>query len=402
MPVAVGATAESLANLTLATSLPAEGQATIHADIGRTSTVLNLFEGRVLRFSREIEVGSATFTRALTRPVATFEGERRLTPEEAEAARVTIGFEADPTADPFAQGVRPTDVQPLLEPVLQRLTTELGRSVEYLRAIVGGAGIDGVELTGSGAEMPGLDRMLQAGLGVRVTRVDPLAAAVERWRLALRGELPSSTADFGAILGFALTTERPINLLPREEQVRDLVSRAAVVRKVAGPCALALAVVLSMTAVPVLGSYDSAEGMLRATADDLGRQLREDDAHTQALGQALAQAAQVTAASGPAPDWTGLLQELPAVLPVEVQLQALSASREGEVVSLRLQATLHHGAAAPEAVIADAARALGASPFFSEVRVVDAQASTPSTPGRFEATLHVVAPPRSIALEEQP
>ena len=388
-PVAIGAAAESLANLSQCTSLWNSQEASIHVDLGTDSAILNLFEGNQLRFSREIETGSSAFVRALMRPILTPQGPVQLTLEEAQQVHAAAGFPMEEASLPH--GVRASDILPLVEPVAQRIAAEIGRSIDYLCALLDRPGIDKVVLSGSAGTMRNLDRFLQDSLGTLVVCSDPVARAMSHWRLAVCDDHPPDLADFSAILGYSLGNRQPINLLPREEQLVQLVERVSSVRKTAVPTIAALGFCIAFAGIPIESTYQSAgenlertleqvDARMRRKAADGVEQLRTDEA----LGR-------VRSARGVIPDWTGILKELAAILPQAVQIISLEAQSSRGSAELTLEARIHPERSPFYAVTSRLTVALAESPFFEDVHVIGASMASGESRGRYEATFRVVA-----------
>lgn len=394
-PVAIGAASESLATLSYFASPCGEDEATIHVDIGRDSTILNLFEGRLLRFSREIEVGGEAFVQALLRPILTDEGAVQLDREQAEAVLAAAGYPLEGDERPLPHGVRASEVLPLMEPVAQRLTAEIERSIDYLGGILGRAGIDRVVLSGSAGSLGNLDAILAENLDTPVQYVDPVGRAVDHWRLSMCGEKPESVADFSAILGFSLGNRRPLNLLPREERVARTLRSVSRVRRAVAPIAATVAILMGMAVVRIDSMYGRAVDLLESASGEMDTQLRSRDDVMQGLEGARRVAQRVADERGVVPHWSGLMKELAHVFPPEAQVDDLGVEWVDGVPVLSLSVQIHPGAEPFDVVSTHMAVSLTNSPFFRRVRVTEASASDHGSGGHFEATMELVSRPTS-------
>ena len=391
-PVAIGAAAESLANLSQCTSLWNSEEASIHADIGKDSTILNLFEGNLLRFSREIEAAGGAFTNALMRPILTSKGAVELSYEQAREIQVVAGYPLEGQDTELPYGILSPDVLPLMEPVAQRLAVEIGRSIDYLSGLLDRPGIDRVVLSGPAGRMRNLDRYLEQSLSTPVLYNDPVSRAMSHWRLAVCDEQPPDLAGFAAILGYSLGQQQPINLLPDEERLGQLVQRISRTRKVlVTPIALA-GVGLALAGVPLARTFDHSTDSLRQASHELDVSLRERADLASERERGLQDLGRLQAARGPIPDWTGVLKELSAIVPAEVQLTSLEAHNSNGEATLYLQALIHTGETPFDALSAQLAVSLSRSPFFADVRVVEASTPGDGGPGAFEAKLRIIAP----------
>ncbi|MEM7310238.1 MAG: pilus assembly protein PilM [Planctomycetota bacterium] len=371
-PESVGCASESLAHLTYYASPCDSEDATLHVDVGSASTIVNLFEGRLLRFSREIDTAGDAFTRALMRPIITPSGAVRLRYEQAEELRDAAGYprEEDDASLPF--GVHSSEVLPLLEPVAQRLVSELQQSADYLCGILGRPRIDYVVLSGEATRINNLSALIEESLEVPVVSIDPVARAIAHWRLAICGNAPSDPGGFSAILGYSLGAERPINLLPSRRRRGRAHGRAPirVGRAVAAP-ALAVGTCLSLAAVPIQRRYGAANEALLAVSERLDARLSAQAGAADAVQAARATARRVATARGAVPAWGTILMELSALVPADARVVSLSMEREDGAPTLRMRVRMPGPAAMRMERTAALVVALGTSPFFRDVRLVE-------------------------------
>jgi len=392
-PVAVGAAAESLANLSIAGGLCRENEASIHATIGSDLTILNLFDGDVLRFSREIDAAGEAFTQALMRPILTANGPVQLTHEQAEEVKRHSGYPLEGQDIDLPHGVTSEDILPLLEPVAQRISAELSRSMDYLCGLLGRASIDQIILSGPAGRMQNLDVMLEERLGVPVRFRDPVARAMAHWRLAIRDQDVLDPAGFSAILGYSLGNREPINLLPREERIKRGARRVGQVCRSSSPLTVGLGLALVAAAGPIHGTYLEALGSLETARVELDEALQVESDLTQALAQLDERAALVAGARGSVPSWSGVLKELSTILPSDVEITAFDVAWRGEVPTIDLELRIDGGEAPIEQLGARVVSALAASPFFLDVHVSEAALEVEAPHGRLALVLDIAAPP---------
>jgi type IV pilus assembly protein PilM len=396
-PAAIGAASEALANLTYYASPCDAKDASIHVDIGSESTILNLFEGRLLRFSREIDTAGESFTRALMRPILSAAGALHLTRDQAEEVKRAAGYPREDELASLPFGLSPADILPLLEPVAQRLISEIQLSARYLAGILERPGIDCVVLTGAAARMRNLESVLEEGLDVPVMRIDPVARAIAHWRLAVCDEDVPPPAGFAAILGSSLGGRRPINLMPcqRRKRVRVLGAQAKRVRRALAPPALALGACLALGAIPIHQKHGASAALLQGASRRLDGLLLEEDRLAERAAAVGALVRHVAAARGGVPHWDGLMKELCAALPEGAHVSRLAGTRKDGRTTLALVARLPRGAQALEARLAEVLVALSASPFFASVQLADPPAAGPDAV-EFELELEIAALPSLV------
>lgn len=392
-PVAVGAAAESLANLAYHARICTEDQSTIHVDIGGDSTILNLFQGRLLRFSREIDTAGESFTQALMRPIITSAGPVQLTHDQAEEVKLVSGYPREDDYQALPHGVGSNEIAPLLEPVAQRLCNEIQRSVDYLRGLIGGDPVDRIVLSGTASRMRHLDAMLEENLGIPVTLMDPVKRATAHWHLSIRDSGNTNPTGFSALLGYSLGVQQPINLVSREHRLEFMADRISRVRRTATPFALAGAVCLCLAAIPVQRTYKAARTSIEQTVAQLQGRIEAELAFQRRYSEMLSSADRVALARGRLPSWTGLMQELSAILPEPVQINSFTTDRgqadARRLPSVELSAVIHDNVVPFEMVVTELTVALRHSPFFQDVHVVEASSERGGSSGRIELRMKI-------------
>jgi type IV pilus assembly protein PilM len=395
-PIAIGAASESLANLTRYTDFGPKDEPLIHVDVGPETTVINLFEGRLLRFSREIDIAGNSFMDALMRPILTPEEIIHLTQDQAEQILELTGYPRFGVDLELPHGIRSADLLPLTEPVAQRLTTEIQRSMDYLNGLLERNGEVRIMLSGTTGAMPNFARMLEENLRTPVTYLDPIARAMAHLRLAICDQNPPPLADYAAIFGYSLGTYKPLNLLAQEERASVARLRASRDQKVRATCALALVAGMAMTAVPLNSRYTLAIRQTEDTVKNLTEQIKVQSEAVAYWSSFQDKAKKVTLARGPVPNWVGVMKEFSAILPETVQITSLTCTRGLESISLRLVAIVHPDGTTTRETLTQMTQALNASPFFCKVRVKQASVPFQGTVGNFDATFDIITAPISL------
>ena len=402
-PVAIGAAAESLANLAYHARLCNEEEATVHVDIGEDSTILNLFDGRLLRFSREVDVAGSAFTAALMRPIITANGPIQLDHDQANQLKLAAGYPRDDEQLELPHGIRSQEILPLLEPVVRQLSGEINRSIDYLRGILERDRIDRIVLSGSAAQLRNLDAQLQENLGISVVRMDPVARATAHWRLSIQDSDVANPEGFSAILGYSLGHQEPINLLPREEWVDQMLQQVTHVRRMLVPPVLAGVICLALAGMPASRSYLDASKNMRLALQETEQCIQFEMRQQARWQQVLEVAEDVALARGAQPDWASVLKEISRALPEQAQILSLKVERQKSRLVVRVTGQVHAGALLFEELLADVSVALGTSPFFENLRVVNASASSGEPLGEFDLTVEITAgPAHPFETEEEP
>lgn len=137
--------------------------ATLLVDVGHASTDVMVVAGEEVLYARSILRGGDSITRAIARQAdVAYERARRLKHESVDLRRAS--GEPDGVPEETAEAVR-------LE--VNRLVTELRRTVEYLESEVEVGPAGSVVLCGGGSRLMGLDEHLEARLDLACRTFDP-------------------------------------------------------------------------------------------------------------------------------------------------------------------------------------------------------------------------------------
>ncbi|MBI5836062.1 MAG: type IV pilus assembly protein PilM [Candidatus Eisenbacteria bacterium] len=356
-------------------------------DVGRQTTNLCIFKHDELRFSRELSMGSQAFTEALRTIIVPGQPTVKLTDEEAERLKQEHGIPMGEDEKKVAGGIPLAHVAIMLRPTLERLVREIWGSFDYCNEEFLGESVQRVFLTGRGARLRNFAPYLESVLKVPVTVLD-LGADV------LASGAPSGVEP-GA-LGFApvlaLEDLSGLNLVHAlegpEPAEGEKVAALFTLPRIATAAVLALAVDGSM----VLMQHAEATGRVRsltqaraaAQTQEPGLQALEGRMQTLRTHQAL-----LASLSGGRPDWALLLKDLSLRIGPTLRLSEVRPEEQkpdpsapaGTTARPRvvMEGTLMPSAMRPEEDIATTLRALMASPFFQDVRLVEC---TPATDGR--------------------
>ena len=391
-PVAVGAAAESLARLSVTGKSARDREATIHVTVGARASIINLFEGRRLRFSREIDTSYSSFVDALTRPILLAGGAMQLEAEQARKLLTECGYPEEGRDRELSYGVWSSHVQPLLEPVGQRLCAELERSIDYLCGLLSSTRVHSIVLSGAGASLEGLDRMLMEQLRTPVFVRDPVAEAVHHWRLAVCGEVvPSELSEYAAILGTSLGKDQPINLLPPSERLNQQIESITRVRRHATLPLLGLVTLLAVSALPVFQTFREADELATSSSEGMQRRLSQlwmGEQKHQALENAHHRLVNLT---GGQVTWQSLFQELSTLVPEQVVLDEFHVTWVDGLPQLTLTAHYVEGSEPFGPVANRFSSQLANSPFFLGAAHFEAEPPGRGGVGTFDAGLPMAA-----------
>ncbi|HVP38724.1 MAG TPA: pilus assembly protein PilM [Candidatus Saccharimonadales bacterium] len=374
------------------TRLGEDGEVTALFDIGLHTTTLCIFKRDELRFSRELSIGSQTLTEALRTIIVPGQPTVQLSQEEAERLKLEHGIPMGEDEKRQAGGIPLAHVAIMLRPTLERLVREIWSSFDYCNEEFFGESVQRVFLAGRGAQLRNLGPYLEGVLKVPVTVLD-----VGRDVLSA-GRAPQAAAgELGFAPALALEDFSGINLLralePPPSGARERLAAVVTVPRLVTAAALVLALDGGLTWLHHAEAESRVRALARARAAAVVHQpeLQALEARMQALR---AHQTLLARLSDGRPEWPLLLKDLSLRIGPAVRLSELSpdearpdpAAPAGTPAQrlVVLRASLQPAAGRPEEEIAATLRALMASPFFKEVRLVEL---TPASDGRTQAVI---------------
>ncbi len=298
--------------------------------ISNTSTGIYVFEGGGIRFTRDIGFGGDSFIDALTGEYEV--PEDRITVSHGEAQTLAAFFGVPRGNSLGMQGPRGIDgklVLARIQPVLDRLVTELGRSLDYYRNDFKCDSVSSVYLVGSAARMENLAEYLSDALGCRLTIYNPfddfVMAEGPPHKIARE-----NGAAYAVAVGVALDKGRRINLLPEKMRwsvgnwLRTRLPAAASVLFIVLMAAFSLAAItyrknldIQLAAVErqIAGfkQVHEADVAIEATANDIREEIKRIDARKTAYPEL----------KGRDINWQALYGEVGSLIPNDMALDRL-------------------------------------------------------------------------------
>ncbi len=369
------------------------------ANIGAADSWFYVMDGHSVRFMRKAPVGGDAITKTLTTVVSIEDGSIELTDLEAEDVKITgwlpaakveaiKGRGAGHAAPPDAVEGTPKrlkQMEALVRPVVERIASEITRSMQFFKDNAGQK-VDAVFLTGGASQLPALRSHIEASAGVPVRVIDPFAG-FSFVSASVKNYAEKNAARLTIAMGLALSEKPAISLLPRHVHL---------IKKIAGfmPKAVAALLIFGFLPIMALGIFKSVQirllhgrieeyqPRLKEVAQEQGRlvalqtQCAEQTAYVQALRELV----------GRNPLWPGVLNALADAVPKDVVLIRFGAGVDPE----NQDVILIGGKVLPSAERFDDAMssflsALGSSPFFRRVSIINARAAqSVSELGTFE------------------
>ncbi len=350
-----------------------EHSAVLVADLGASASRFFVLNQGTVQFMREVPVAGDAITKVLTTQVVTDKGGRRLSETEAEKLKVTGDL---------------TDAEMALRPLLERISSEIMRSIQFFNENTGEK-IDAVFVTGGSSSLTPLTHYLQSSISVPISAIDPFRG------MNLRDATVEQAAEkhasrLAVAAGLALARQPAISLMPRSLQ---LAKRAT---KYAAP---AIASLLRLGFLPLVlaGAVQMARiYSLRTKLEAQNTELAAADASGPKLQMLLAENNKVSAYHNALhalmvrePLWPGILNDIANAVPEHIVLtRCATKSDQKSEISLVLVGRVLPNAKAFDDAVSSLLSKLSSSVFFRNVAVAKANANrTANMLGTFE--IHV-------------
>ncbi len=180
--------------------------------IGERQTSITMLKDGIFQFTREMGIGRRDYIKAVEQRVVTGEKSFNIDAETAERYIREYGIPEKADGVLPDSGVSLYKLSIFLRPVIDRMTTELNRSLEYFRKQ--DAELDCKELyfTGPGAGISRLIETFAEELDQRVEHLNPFRSG--QFRISEDCSIPSSDfPSFATNIALALENTRKINLI---------------------------------------------------------------------------------------------------------------------------------------------------------------------------------------------
>lgn len=198
----------ALWNLLLTWNQFKKGEITGLIDLGAEKTGIYIFKNESLQFSREMTPAGADFTNAIMEGIGA-EGSLQPLFEQAERIKREMGIplESTPTSKIIFY----------IRPVLEKLVTEIGRSLEYYKSLFNEEKIDRLILTGGGANLKNMSTYLSNELHLPVESLNPLERILFDPKQVDIPSIKQVGSTFSIAVGIAIPQPKRIELLPSKE-----------------------------------------------------------------------------------------------------------------------------------------------------------------------------------------
>ncbi len=162
-----------------------EGTASAVVDVGSARTLVSIYKGDRLHFSREFDTGGRQVTEAIIQAATTFGAQGKMSWVEAEKIKRTTDLFQENGAQPLKNNLTVFQVGSMVRPVLEKIVQETKRSLDYYGQLYRKEEVSRVYLCGGAVLLPGFEQFFK----------ERMRSPVELLRLSDRIKLHSSVAS---------------------------------------------------------------------------------------------------------------------------------------------------------------------------------------------------------------
>ena len=186
-------------------------------ELGAEKTGIYLFKDEILQFGREVTPAGADITRAIMEGMGS-KGEPEAIFERAEEIKQEMEIPSEPSQERMGdKSTSLSKISFLVRPVLEKLSAEIGRSLDYYKTQFNEERIDRLLLTGGGANLKNIVSYLANELRVPVEHFNPLSKILFDSKRIDAQFVDQIGALFTLSAGMALPEPKRIELLPAKE-----------------------------------------------------------------------------------------------------------------------------------------------------------------------------------------
>ncbi|MCM8800676.1 MAG: pilus assembly protein PilM [Candidatus Omnitrophica bacterium] len=352
---------------------------TVVLDIGASCSLLNFYKGNALQFSREIPVAGEHLTRALTKTITTSLGTVNILAEDAEKIKRQCGIPLDDDAQTqyltdFGV-ILGNQLSSLLRPTLERLVTEINRTISFYIKTFKSEPIEELYLTGGSARLKNLDKFLLYNLeGLKKVEILNTLQALKGWQdtsvfkqeMVMEQVASHMAVSFGLCLG----NGGKVNLLPLKERVEQKVIFATTLLRIVFPLLLTFSLSFYGLAYANALRYKIWLSKLEAEINRLEPIASKAREYVLTKTKLEQRKELIKKAEGRQPIWWGILKELSNITPNDVILNRIAIPQKKEPRQIHLEGKIFARYTIVDLALSQYLMALEESPFFKHAQLV--------------------------------
>lgn len=386
----------ALENLVTQANLIREDEVVGVLDLGAKRSALSCFAHGRLQFFRELPMGGDQLTQSMMRTVTTASGKRDVSFEESEQVKKEVGIPGPDQHEAEFGGLTGWGIAGMVRPVLERLRTEIQRSLNYYKQTFKITKIDRLLICGGASRMKGFLEYLSKNLPeVQVSELNSLQLVGE-WVDADNYDwkrLKAASPDLAVALGLVVRPKRQkFNLAPPELALKYRLASLKLGLKLLIPLFALAAGFMYLGVSAQVANYKR----LITNAESGLEQMEVTVSQIQILDQKKANYEKrkglLDKAVGRQPLWHGVLKELSHITSDNIVLKKIEVMEQEQPQQLLLQGLVAQTYTSLDVALSQYLIALDESPFFERVQLVstDRDPYSPTPRAEFKVSCQLV------------
>lgn len=181
--------------------------------LSQNETTITMVKSGKMEFTREMAVGVKDYQKALVQRVIVGDDAVNINEDMAKEYLMAYGIPKDTEAEIPGTGISLYKISIFLRPILERMTNEINRSLDYFRKEVADVECQEVYMTGPGAAIPNLVEAFASQLERPTEHLNPLRQGDFEFTDTCKLD-PQQIPIFGSNFSLALKSSSGINLMP--------------------------------------------------------------------------------------------------------------------------------------------------------------------------------------------
>lgn len=337
-------------------------------DIGSDRTLVSIYRGSNIQFSREFQTGGDEITEAVIQAGRSFGEEVEISWEEAETLKATKNLFRPGPDGPLVGNLSASQVMSMVRPVLERIVQESKRSLEYYTQLFPGAKVSRIQLCGGGALLNGLAKFFQERISVPVELLRLPAGVGFHPSIRAKESVGKLVPRIAAAAALALNRKPEENFVPPLDLFLQKILRSKVAIVVLIVFLFGISFYfyrVKAAGIPNLQALvNSSRTRLAQMEKKLGAYKEADELQMQI--QAKERLGQYSSLRQP--NWKHILKELSWITPPSIILREIELDKDNFPQGIICQGRVRKGTGALDSEVSNFLVAVGDSPFFKKVK----------------------------------
>ncbi|MDP8234826.1 MAG: pilus assembly protein PilM [Candidatus Erginobacter occultus] len=339
-------------------------------DIGSERTLISIYKGPRLHFTREFESGGRQVTDAIVQAGKTFGVAGGLSGEEAEGIKRSVDLFSPDGTRPVKGNLTASQVAGMARPVLEKIVQESKRSFDYYRQLYRQEEVNKVLLCGGGALMPGILEFFRKRVRPSVDYLGFPEGVKLHSSLVSDQELKAVFPRLARAAALSLSRKWEVNFIPPLDKILQNILRRKVLIIVPILALFLVSFVFYRSKAALVPIQQRLVEQKREELAGLEKELAPYQVLTGLQRRLKAQRQFGVSASARQPNWKGIMKEFSRITPPNVLITGIMTLKgEGPQRILCSGRVIDSNAALPAGVTQFIVQVEN-SPFFREVEKI--------------------------------